>query len=54
MVSHGMGDVFDLPEGTDWLQAGFVVPVVVRAEDMAEKATVKPAETRKKRGKDGA
>lgn len=47
-VSIGMGDVFELPEGVDWLQAGLVVPVVVRAEEKAEKAVVAPAESRRK------
>ena len=35
------GDEFELPEGVDWLQAGFVVPL---KEQKIETATAKPKE----------
>ena len=49
--SFSIGDELQLPEGVDWLKAGFVVPVV---ETGIEKAVITPTEQRKKtrRGKD--
>ena len=44
-VHHGMGDVFELPEGVDWLRAGLVE--VVKEEP--ESTAVKPAETATKK-----
>lgn len=48
------GDVFDLPEGTDWIKAGLVIPaetgeLELAATEPAETA-VAPKGTRKKRG----
>jgi hypothetical protein len=53
LVSHSEGEVFELPKGTDWLQAGLVVPVVERAIDQAEKEIVNPPESRTKAKKGG-
>lgn len=39
-ISAGMNDVIDLPEGVDWLRAGFVEPV----KEQAESAALQPAE----------
>lgn len=37
-VSHGAGDIFELPENVDWLQAGLVEPV----EEAKKTATAEP------------
>lgn len=50
--SKGQGDVFEMPEGVDWLKAGFVVPV--EDEDKPpkkitkRKTAAKPRTTRKR------
>ena len=36
--SKGMNDIIDLPDGVDWLKAGFVIPI----EDETETAAIKP------------
>ena len=50
-VSYGMGDVFELPEGVDWLRVGLVEIVIEEergragtpAPTAAETATAEPA-----------
>lgn len=43
--SPSMGDEFELPDGTDWLQAGFVEPL----KEQKETATQAKPKTRSKR-----
>ena len=49
--SYSTGDIFELPEGVDWLKAGLVRPLEVEAEtataEPVEKA-VKPRARRRK------
>lgn len=49
------GDIFELPEGSDWIKAGLVAPVVEDGElELAAteppETAVMPKGTRKKRG----
>jgi hypothetical protein len=48
------GQVFDLPHGTDWLQAGLVAPVTEERESAMlaapERAVKKTAQPRKVKG----
>lgn len=41
--SHSPGDVFELPEGADWLRAGFVEPAEKAAKPARKKAAPKKA-----------
>ena len=45
-----LGDEFDLPDGTDWLKAGFVEPVGNPPAARAENAGSMKAKGRSRRG----
>ena len=51
--SPGMGDEFELPDGVDWLQAGFVVPVKETKQETATQPKPRRRTSRTRSKQDG-